>query len=308
MLLQPECVPCLIKQIQRLLEPVALPPARKLSILVEACGWLRDHYRGSVTTTAFSTQLYRAVYRAIGPLDPLAIAKSVANREAAALLAAHEWSAWSLEQRVRAAIAGNVIDHSLPTVGHDLAAALTAAIGTDPANGSSKGSIHGDLAAFAATVSKAQSVLYVTDNCGEIVLDRPLLAWLSGKGISLCIAGGDGIMSNDASIDDLRLVGLDEFGAVVAKGPAAFGIDPAEFTQTFRALWEQSDLIVAKGQACFESIGPGQHARVWHLFRVKCPLVSDQLDLPIGTNVAAANLELRVSPNWRRDLPKEKPS
>ncbi len=290
MRLQPACVPCLVKQVHRLLEPVPLPAPRKMSILVDACGFLRDHFSYHTTTTAFGTRLYRHIYQAIGQFDPLAAEKAAANHHAQELLARQDWTTWTVIQRIRSALAGNVIDHALGSVDYDLDRTFAGVM-------HDLGAVHGSIDEFVAALSSARSVLYLLDNCGEIVLDRPLLAWLKQRGTQVYIAAGDGIMCNDASLDDARAMGLGEFGALVSKGPAMFGVIREEWPAPFAALWREVDVIVAKGQAYFESLGAGVEPRLWHLFRVKCPLVADQLDLPVTTHVIELNARLVTHPS-----------
>ena len=70
-------------------------------------------------------------------------------------------------------------------------------------------------------MAKAQSILYLADNAGEIVFDRLLIEQLSPERVTLVVRGGPII--NDATIADVQAVGLDMIVKVIDNGSDAPG-------------------------------------------------------------------------------------
>ncbi len=146
-----------------------------------------------------------------------------------------------------------------------------------------------------ADLAQARSVAYVTDNCGELVLDklalRVLLRRYPNARFTLLTRGADTL--NDATVDDARAVGLAELLPVMGNGTDYPGTVLSEISAEARALLAGSDVIIAKGQANFETMN-GCGWNVYYLLLCKCDLFIRRFQKPRLTGLLVN--ERRVPP------------
>jgi uncharacterized protein with ATP-grasp and redox domains len=134
----------------------------------------------------------------------------------------------------------------------------------------------------AALRRKPETVVYLTDNAGEIYFDWPLYEYLrdrSGKTI-LAVKGGPSL--NDLTRDELQATGLEEkFDAVMDTGTDGAGIDWANISKDFLDLITSADLIISKGMANFETLYAREMASpIFFLFKVKCEPIQNYIQAP----------------------------
>jgi uncharacterized protein with ATP-grasp and redox domains len=173
---------------------------------------------------------------------------------------------------VRLAIAGNVID--LGVKSHLDEAQIRAAIEdclTDP--------LEGDIDRFAQAVAGATRILYLTDNAGEIVLDRLLIERLPRDKVTVAVKGAPVI--NDATRADAEIAGITSLVNVIDNGSDAPGTILEDCNGVFRRHFAQADLIIAKGQGNYETLREAS-APLYFLLRVKCPVLARDLGCPVG--------------------------
>ncbi len=128
-----------------------------------------------------------------------------------------------------------------------------------------------EYAAFCADAEKAESLIYLTDNCGEIVADKLLIRQLQKRWpklrITAVVRGGAAV--NDATLEDARAIGLDAVVPVLSSGCAMAGTDIHLVSKEICELLQRSDLILAKGQGNFETMNDGT-LPVYFAFLCKC--------------------------------------
>jgi len=180
-----------------------------------------------------------------------------------------------LATAVRLAIAANIIDLGAKTgiESKDIRAALTRAV-REP--------VTGDMDDFRAAVSQARNILYLADNAGEIVFDRLLIEQLSPARVTLVVRGKPVI--NDATMVDARSVGLHSIVEVIDNGSDAPGTVLADCRPEFIRRFHAADLVLAKGQGNFETLGDVRR-NIFFLFKVKCAVIASHVGLPAGTNL-----------------------
>ncbi len=77
--------------------------------------------------------------------------------------------------------------------------------------------------------------------------------------------------------------GAPEIAEVIDNGSDAPGTILADCSDSFRRRFEAAEIVIAKGQGNFESLC-GTNKRIAFWFKVKCPLVSRQVGLPLGSH------------------------
>lgn len=122
-------------------------------------------------------------------------------------------------------------------------------------------------------LSKASTLVYLTDNCGEIVLDKLLIKILKEQYPKLditVIVRGEEIL-NDATMKDARQVGMTELVKVIGNGSNVAGTWLKEVSKEASDLIHQADVIISKGQGNFETLwGCGEN--IYYMFLCKCEL------------------------------------
>lgn len=132
---------------------------------------------------------------------------------------------------------------------------------------------------FLSDLEKASSFVYLTDNCGEIVLDKIAIKILKEHYPNLnitAIVRGKPVV-NDATIEDAKETGLDQIVPVVGNGTDIGGTWIPRISSEARTLLENADVILAKGQGNFETLHENG-LNVYYLFLCKCEWFSSHFN------------------------------
>lgn len=126
-------------------------------------------------------------------------------------------------------------------------------------------------------LGKASDLVYIMDNCGEIVLDKIVLRQLKKAypelHITAMVRGGEAI--NDVTLEDAEMVGITEEVPVITNNSSIQGVIYDKLTEEGKKILDAADLILAKGQGNFESLhGCGKN--IYYLFLCKCQHFSKQ--------------------------------
>lgn len=150
--------------------------------------------------------------------------------------------------------------------------------------------VHGEWSQFVDAAAEAKNILYLTDNAGEIAVDRLVTEVLGPERVAVAVRGAP--VLNDATVVDAREVGMYELTQVIDNGSDAPGTLLGDCSSEFRQHFDRADLIIAKGQGNYESLSDtGINIALW--FKVKCEVVSRQVGLPVGAHAL-------LSPNRER--------
>lgn len=137
------------------------------------------------------------------------------------------------------------------------------------------------VASFKEQCRNAGNFLLISDNCGEIVLDRLLLEQLHKSfpslGMTVLVRGKE--VLNDVTEEDARYAGIDCYAKIVSNGMPLAGTVYALMPPDAKAALDEADVILAKGQGNYESLtGEGRH--VFFSFLCKCDLFTDRFNVP----------------------------
>lgn len=127
------------------------------------------------------------------------------------------------------------------------------------------------LARFCGELREAQNLVYLLDNCGEIVMDKLLIEVLKevypNLRITAVVRGMPAL--NDVTMEDAVEVGLTEVVSVIGNGTDIAGTSLEKVNAETVELLEQADIILSKGQGNFETLhGCGKN--IYYLFLCKC--------------------------------------
>ena len=277
-----DCIPCFVAQALNVARLATHDPQAHERILREA---LRRASEADLAQSParFGRGIHRLVRELTEQADPYLAVKQESNRLSLALLPAWRERLRSAENprlaAVKMAIAANIIDFGIK--GDLTAEQIPAALGSSLA-----APLMGEVEALFAAAESAQDILFLADNAGELVIDRLLLELLPRQKITVVVKGGPAI--NDALRADATAAGLDGWIAVVDTGCDGAGIVLEACSLEFQRRFAQADLIIAKGQANFESLDGGAQ-NIFFLFKVKCPVVARHIGQAVGSLVLHRN-------------------
>ena len=129
-----------------------------------------------------------------------------------------------------------------------------------------KGEIKGNIPLIQDRVVKAEKILWLGDNTGEIVLDRLLLEQINTKKVTYVVRGG--AILNDATMEDAIDAGITEIVKVIDNGIDIPGTLLSCCSEEFRKEYAKADLIISKGQGNFETLDHDDK-RIVYLCKVK---------------------------------------
>ena len=184
---------------------------------------------------------------------------------------------------VRMAIAGNVIDFGCRSRLADDEVHQAIEDAMDP---HAPGFDNGAVDDLRRAIEQASDILYLADNAGEIVFDRLLIEEMPMDRITLVVRGGPVI--NDATREDAETAGIISLVKVVDNGSDVPGTILECCSPAFRARFEQCDLVIAKGQGNYETLG-GEGQNIFFLFKAKCPVIARDVGGEVGQMVVCQN-------------------
>ncbi|MBN2428137.1 MAG: DUF89 family protein [Deltaproteobacteria bacterium] len=274
-----DCLPCLVRQTIEAVRMASDDAALQENICRLAMEEM-SRIDFSSPPPLLAQQIHRLLRRETGG-DPYREAKEQANHLALSLLPRLEEkvrkSAAPLETALRLAIAGNIIDMGVgfsPQFEEKLLYdTIDHALGTP---------FKADIEALSAAVEKAETILYLIDNAGEIVFDRLLIALLPMKKITAVVKSTPII--NDATMTDAETAGLPKMVRVRDNGSDAPGTVLASCSPEFLDLYQGAELIIAKGQAHYETLNE-ENKDIFFLLKAKCPVVAEDLQCHVGDMV-----------------------
>lgn len=273
-----DCIPCFVRQ--------TVEAARNVTSdenVIEKV--LRDVLRATADADfgrppPYVAQLiHRRIKALTGIDDPYLAAKKQLNRMTSdalpALAEIVNRSADPLLAAARLSIAANAMDMGVFSSfsGADVQKALAEF---------AEASFSGDVSTFKAAVERADKILFLADNAGEIVVDKLLIEILGPARVTLAVRGGP--VLNDVTLEEARDVKIPEEAEVIDNGSDAPGTILCDCSEAFLNKFHGADLIIAKGQGNFESLSEVEK-NIFFLFKVKCPVISRHAALPVGTHV-----------------------
>ena len=181
------------------------------------------------------------------------------------LLSAIRYSADPLRAALIYARTGNYIDFAaLSDVNSDTVLTLLEEDNKDPLD--TQEYLH-----FRKDLDSASRLVYLTDNCGEVVLDKLVIKLLKELypelDITVIVRGFPAI--NDATFEDARDIGLTEITRVIGNGNDVGGTWLPHISAKAREMLETADLIISKGQGNYETLHDCG-LNIYYLFLCKC--------------------------------------
>lgn len=279
-----DCLPCFVNQALGVLRRTGATDHQIKSVMKAVFCELAE-INLSVPPPVNSGKVFRIVRKSIGENDPYKAEKKKFNLFALHLLSeVHDRICGSQNvflDKIKLAIAANIIDFGKKNnlTEDEVRAVFERALEK-----------HVDETAVSNlknTLQNAKSILYLCDNAGEIVFDRFLIEEMPYEKIICAVRGAPVI--NDATFEDADEVHLKELVKVISTGSDLPGVILDDCSTAFKQVFNDSDLVISKGQGNFETLSEIQSKRIFFLLQVKCPVIADHIGFPVGSFVIKDN-------------------
>ena len=152
----------------------------------------------------------------------------------------------SLENYVKIAIIGNILDFGAFTLDDDIESVIKSSL--------KKELTIKDIDEFENSLKTHDKVLYMVDNTGEIVFDKLLLEKIKQYNLDITIAVKSEPILNDACMAEALDAGLDEFGKIVEIGCGTVGYVDSEISDEFREIFNSHEFVISKGMGNYEGL------------------------------------------------------
>ena len=268
-----DCYPCFLRQALNAARRANASDDQQRQILLKTMDELAS-LPADATPPQMASRIHRQVRQLTKISDPYRQAKDEATQQALALYPKLKklvsLSSEPLETALRIAIAGNIIDLGVAE-SYDLEATLERVLRQNLAIN--------DIETLRTALMEHRSILYLADNAGETVFDRVLIETLD-QSITYVVKASPII--NDATREDAIAAGIDRAAEIIDNGSDAPGTLLDQCSKSFRDRFSQAKMIIAKGQANYESLS-GNPAPIFFLLQAKCSVIARNLGVDEGS-------------------------
>ena len=274
-----ECIPCLLRQALEATKMSATDEVVRENSLREVMIYLSNEQWTKILPE-LGTKVHRIVKRVTGNIDPYNQLKEKYNNMALELYPKLKFLVENSEDpllaAVKVAIAGNVIDFG-PKVNINLEEEVEKVLDSEL--------VINDIDQFKKSILKSRKVLYLADNAGETVFDRILIEELLKRNVEVTYAVKEAPILNDATFRDAEIAGITEVAKVMSIGTDCTGVLLKEFSKKFIEEFDNSSLVISKGQGNYESLNDIKHKEIFFLLKVKCPIIAEDVEVETGSMV-----------------------
>ncbi|MCD8119492.1 MAG: ARMT1-like domain-containing protein [Lachnospiraceae bacterium] len=281
-LLRSECIRCLTeKQLSSL--PKDAREEQKLEFLQKMCGILSAAPR-DVCSPVILHQINELRREIFGSVHDYAEEKSYYNH----LLLKKEQG---IREKIHAAedslltamqfsLVGNYIDFSaVENVEEEYLEKLLKEVEKSCVTGDAWDRLKHDLGSL-------RNLLFLTDNAGEGVLDKLFLEvireYYPHLNVKVMVRGES--VLNDMTMEDATEIGLQDVAEVYDNGNGIAGTWLPELSPQAKTIWEEADVIIAKGQGNYETLRLcGEN--IYFIFLCKCEMFCRNFQVPQYTGV-----------------------
>jgi uncharacterized protein with ATP-grasp and redox domains len=273
-----DCIPCFLRQALQAVRFISDDEDLHQKVLREVAKELLES-NWNATPPELAHKVHRIVKRLTNESDPYKKAKRESNNSVLKMYPAlkkHiEESDDPLRTAVRLAIAGNIIDFG-PLQDFNLEKTIKEVL--------CRSFSIDDYEQLKEKILNAKTLLYFTDNAGEIVFDKLLVETILKikklEKIRFAVKGGPII--NDATIEDAKYISLSDLPNVefLEMSNGEPGKWPDRNSQTVKKWIKKHDLVISKGQGNYE--GLSEHNGLFFLLIAKCPVIASDLGVKVG--------------------------
>lgn len=263
----PDCLPCFTKQ-AAYTAGLATDSASLHDKIMTSAARIIASFDLELSPPENAVYLYRMIAEQTGNPDIFADLKNLSNQTVLKMLPDLKDKISQAADPLRTAalltLAGNIIDYGSHH-DFDVHRAVDECLNKDLAID--------DLDELRADLHRAGKILYLGDNCGELVFDGLLIEQFNQE---VTLAVKEKAVINDALPADAEECGLGGICRVISNGTDCPGTPLQSCNNEFKKIFNEADLIISKGQGNFETLseiaGP-----IYFFLMVKCEVVASHV-------------------------------
>jgi len=265
-----ECIPCIINSYLRLVETDVIPQPQQEAILRQLLKYLSE-VDFDQSPPMLGSAIHEMIRESLQNTDPYYQLKQNFNHMMLDVYPTFEEmvnnSKDPFDTAMRLAIAGNVIDFGAKyqfDVMTTINKVMEIKLAID------------DSLELRQDLKNAHTLLYIGDNCGEIVLDKLFLESISIPQKIFVVR--ESPIINDITRNDAKMTGLDEIARVITTGDNSPGAVWESASKEFRDHFKNADIIISKGQGNLEGLIDVHHDHIYFMLVVKCDLIAQIIE------------------------------
>ena len=277
-----ECLLCQIKGLDKRMDKFEIAIEKRNSLVSN----LLKNISGIDIENSYSPEVTRDILNSLKEVseieDPYFEEKNNSNRE---MLDRYfefqdmvQNSKDKFDTALRLAVAGNIIDFG-PTDKFDVSGTIKRVLSSDFAIDHSQ--------QLKVAIEKANTILYLGDNCGEVVLDKLFLETINHPNVYFAVRNNP--ILNDVTEKEAIQVGIDKVAKIVSNGDDAPSTLLHRVSSNFLEIYKSADLIISKGMGNFEGLMNETDDRLFFLLMIKCPVIGEKIGAKNGAFIVKQN-------------------
>ena len=271
------CIPCVVNSYLRLCETGVVEEGSREALLKKVLKFLSET-SFEMSPPELGREIHRMLRLELNDADPYKAIKDHFNKQIMDLLPELERkindSKDSFSTALRLAIAGNVIDFGAKYQ-YNILEAIEQTLENNLGIDHSK--------QLKTALSNAKSLMYIGDNCGEIVMDKLFLQQIDVAEKYFVVRGAPVI--NDITVEDASYVKMEELAEILTTGDDSPGAVWETSSDEFRDLFRKVDVVISKGQGNLEGLIDIPHKNIYFLLVTKCELIGERIGTKKGDYV-----------------------
>lgn len=287
MKMNPRCIYCLLSRVH-FQSKLSTDDEDLINKTIHEClGVMNKYYDPEAVSASIATKIHRKCYEVLGDTDPYAGTKKLINRSALKVLTEAKQKIYenSPEDRelfrraVLSSVIANYFDFGIMGFNASEVEFETVFL---------KLFEHGlDVDDTSKMFGLLKDVVYIADNCGEILFDMlvfDVIKKLGGK-IKLVVRGGP--ILTDVTLEEVKEFEVDKkVDQVLTTGSNAIGVLIEEAPSELLKAMKDATLIISKGMANYETLSEHNFGPTAYMLLTKCECVAEDLGLEQGLVVA----------------------
>lgn len=277
-----ECGACILRQVKEVIDLSTEDDNLRFELMQDSIRHMARYFNANSQPNRLATQLNQYIKQKTKCEDAYFKHKQLSNKIALSLISkAHDIIKTddSLENYVKIAIVGNILDFGAYGIGTDFESLMNENL--------HKNLAINDIDKLESALKYHNDLLYLADNAGEIVFDTLLIEKIREYDVNVTVAVKSSPIVNDACTKEALDAGLDKLAKIVTLGCDSGGIVEDMFSDEFRKIFDKSNFIIAKGLANYEGLTEMdlKNKDVFSLLCSKCRPISKNLSVDINSVV-----------------------
>lgn len=277
-----ECASCMLRQSREAIEHAVEANDKRMDVSLKVLEFMEKHFKKDSNSNKLGTDLHHMIMKETKNNDPYKQLREQGNQLAKKLVPPIEDMLKenpSFENSVKIAVAGNIIDFGALEESTNMEELIKEQLKRQP-------SIN-HIDKLDKALQTAKTVLYLADNCGEIVFDKLLIEKIKEDyNLEIILALKENPILNDALLSDAEDLELDKYTKLITTGAASVGVVEDYVSDELIELLHSCDVVISKGMGNYEGLTEMNINRsVFFLLNTKCQAISDEIGVGLRSSV-----------------------